>query len=239
MAQKGEVYTAQKTHETWDKLSLMLTEATQENTRSAQVLRSLVQSKRQGELVQTGPQSEDEKARAKEVVVLGSGCAGLIYFTKSETQLTYEQINHRDPDLLVGLASHPGIGFVMVKSEVNGVMVIGKKGIHFLDDGRVEGEDPLAVYGPNAARHLKREAGFSNAPDILVNTVYDPETQEMCGFENQVSHHGGLGGPQNFPFIFHPTSLDAGDEPIVTAEGAYRVMRTWREQAQDLDTTNQ
>ncbi len=54
----------------------------------------------------------------------------------------------------------------------------------------------------------------------------------MYGFENQVSHHGGLGGPQNFAFVLHPVSFMAGDEPIVTAEGLYRVMRGWRDQVQ-------
>ncbi len=29
----------------------------------------------------------------------------------------------------------------------------------------------------------------------------------------------------------HPASLHAGDEPIVTAEGLYKVMRGWRDQA--------
>jgi len=90
----------------------------------------------------------------------------------------------------------------------------------------------LLPFGPNAARHLKREAGFTNCPDLLVNAVYDPETQLMCGFENQVSHHGGLGGPQNHAFVLHPVSLSAGDEPIVTAEGLYRVLRGWRDQVQ-------
>jgi hypothetical protein len=110
--------------------------------------------------------------------------------------------------------------------------VIGKKGIHFLDDDKVEGEDPLLPFGPNAVRHLKREASFTNSPDILVNSVYDPQTQEMCGFENQVSHHGGLGGPQNYAFVLHPSSLSTGEEPIVTAVGLYRVLRGWRDQIQ-------
>jgi hypothetical protein len=54
----------------------------------------------------------------------------------------------------------------------------------------------------------------------------------MYCLENQVSHHGSLGGPQNFAFVVHPTSLSPGDEPIVTAEGLHRVLRGWRDQAQ-------
>jgi len=232
MEREGEVYAAQKTHETWDKLSLLLSEAIQEDSRTAELLRSMLQNKRKGDVVQVGPQSEDEKAKAKEVVVLQSGCTGLIYFSNAKNRATYEQIQKFHPELILGLVKHPGIGFVLVKSEVDGSMAIGKKGIHFLDDGKVEGQDPLIPYGPNAARHLLRETNFVNCPDILVNSTYDPLTQEMCGFENQVSHHGGLGGPQNHAFILHPTSLDSGDEPVVTAVGAHRLLRGWRDQVQ-------
>ena len=66
-------------------------------------------------------------------------------------------------------------------------MAMGKHGIHFLADGKIEGADPLAVFGANAAMHLRRYSGFSNSPDLLLNTSYDPETQEIPGFEDQVS----------------------------------------------------
>jgi hypothetical protein len=234
---KGDVYEAQKTHETWDKMGALISESLQENTRTSKFLGSMLKSKREGDVVEVGPQTEDEKAREKKVVTVGSGCAGLIYFTNNEERLTSEEIQELYPDLIVGLVKHPGVGFVMVKSKEQGNMVIGKKGFHYLDDDLVEGDDPLLPYGPNAARHMKREASFVASPDILVNAVYDPKTQEACGFENQVSHHGGLGGPQNHAFVLHPTSLPAGDEPIVTAEGLYRVMRGWRDQVQGLPTS--
>jgi uncharacterized membrane protein YvlD (DUF360 family) len=231
---KGDVYEAQKTHETWDKMGALLSESLQEDTRTAKFLRSMLKNRRQGDLVEVGPQTEDEKAKAKKVVTVGSGCAGLIYFTHNEERLTSEEIQQLYPELLVGLAKHPGVGFVMVKSKEYGNMAIGGKGFHYLDDNTVEGEDPLLPYGPNAVRHLRREASFNNSPDILVNAVYDPQTQEACCFENQVSHHGGLGGPQNHAFVLHPISLPVGEEPIVTAEGLYQVMRGWRDQVQSL-----
>ena len=233
---KGDVYVAQKTHETWDKLSILLTESVNDDTRTAKFMRSMLRSKEKGDLVEVGPQAENEKARSKEAVVVGSGCAGLVYFSQAEERLTSEQIHQAYPDLLVGLVRHPGIGFVMVKSDEQGNMVIGKKGVHYLDDGKIEGEDPLLPYGPNAARHLKRQAGFITCPDLLVNTAYNPQTQEMCGFENQVSHHGGLGGPQNHAFVLHPVALSAGEQPIVTAEGLHHVLRSWREQVQGLNS---
>ena len=112
--------------------------------------------------------------------------------------------------------------------------MIGKGGIHYLVDDKVEGMDPLADFGPNAARHLRRESSFSNCPDLLVNTVYDPITQELAGFENQVSHHGGMGGPQNHPFILRPVVLPYDGTPIIGAESVHHLLRGWREQVQNL-----
>ena len=229
---EGEVYAAQKTHETWDKMGALLSESVQENTRTAEFLGRMLKSKREGDLVQVGPKAEDVKAKESKAVTVASGGAGLIYLPNTEVRLTQEQIQAAYPELLVGLVKHPGIGFVLVKSSEFGDVVIGNNGFYFLEDDRIEGVNPLASYGPNAARHIRRESSFSNCPDLLVNSVYNPETQEMFCFENQVSHHGSLGGPQNFAFVMHPTSLSTGDEPIVTAEGLYRVLRGWRDQLQ-------
>ena len=43
-----------------------------------------------------------------------------------------------------------GIGFIMVRSRTDGPVVFGNDGVHYLDDGRVEGEDPLARFGSHA-----------------------------------------------------------------------------------------
>ena len=231
---EGEVYEAQKTHETWDKLGALLSESVQDNTRTADFLGRMLKSRRKGDAVEVGPQVEDVKARESKAVVVASGGAGLIYLPNSEVRLTQEQIQEANPELLVGLYKHPAVGFVLVRSSEFGDMVIGKKGVYYLKDDKVEGENPLLPYGPNAARHIKRESSFANCPDLLVNTVYDPETQLMFCLENQVSHHGSLGGPQNHAFVLHPISLPTGDAPIITAEGLHRVLRSWREQTQGI-----
>jgi hypothetical protein len=111
-------------------------------------------------------------------------------------------------------------------------MVLSKGGIYFLDNDTVEEKDPLEVYGSNAAMHLKRESNFKECPDLIVNTKYDPQTEELCRFEDQVSHHGGLGGPQNYAFIFHHTSLPTDNTPIVGATNVYRLLRSWRDRIQ-------
>ena len=44
----------------------------------------------------------------------------------------------------------------MVRSQEFGPMAMGSKGVHFLKDGTIEGEDPLTVFGPRADIHLSR-----------------------------------------------------------------------------------
>ena len=52
-----------------------------------------------------------------EVTVMASGCLGLISFPQIEGRATLEQLNDRYPDLVETLRTHPGIGFVLVRSE--------------------------------------------------------------------------------------------------------------------------
>ena len=74
--------------------------------------------------------------------------------------------------------------------------MIGPDGTHYLDDGRVEGTDPLAPFGPNTADHLRRTSSFDNCPDLLINSFFDPEADEGAAFEGLIGFHGGLGGQQ-------------------------------------------
>ena len=94
----------------------------------------------------------------------------------------------------------------MVRSDENGPVVIGAEGMYFLDDDRVEGQNPLANFCPRAAQHLRRTDSFPNCPDILVNSFYDPENNEGCAFEELIGFHGGMGGWQTEPFILHPAN---------------------------------
>ena len=85
----------------------------------------------------------------------------------------------------------------------------GPRGARYLDEGRVEGEDPLAPFSPTAAQHLLRTDGFAHVADIMVGSFYDPMLDEGCAFEELISFHGGLGGPQTRPFILAPPRLAA------------------------------
>ena len=55
----------------------------------------------------------------------------------------------------------------------------------------------------------------------MVGSFYDPDLDEGCAFEELISFHGGLGGPQTRPFILHPEHLPLPDEPIVGAAAVH------------------
>jgi uncharacterized membrane protein YvlD (DUF360 family) len=163
-----------------------------------------------------------------DVIVLASGNLGLVSFPAWSERMSFEAIVERFPALIPGLLAQKWVGFVMVRSERDGALVLGGAGITYLDHDEVEGVDPLAVYGANAAAHLRRTDRFANAPDLLVMSAYDPETGAVAAFEELVGSHGGLGGPQTRPFVLHPIALDHGAEPIVGAAALHRVLAGWR-----------
>jgi uncharacterized membrane protein YvlD (DUF360 family) len=182
----------------------------------------------------------DKKAKndvsGETAVVLGSGNLGLVYLMDEPRRLTLEEIEQRHPDLVPALREHVHIGWVLVRSSEHGPIVLGAAGAHHLGDGRVEGEDPLEAFSPNAAGHLLRTDGFAHCADLVVGSFYDPALQEGCAFEELISFHGGLGGPQTRPFILHPPHLPIADEALVGAASVHALLRGWREFVQSGDT---
>lgn len=225
----ADVEVSHQGDESWSYLAGSLTEASQRRGLGALALRMITRPRTIEGVVQLGPgrpRTKDKKA-PPELAVLASGCLGLIYFARRPGRLTLEEIDSLYPRLVGALREHPGIGFLLVQSRRRGAMAIGKSGVHYLDEGVVEGQDPLAPFGPNAARHVKRSDGFPHVADIMVNSAYDRETDEVSAFEELVGSHGGLGGSQSFPFVLLPQGWAGPDEPIVGAEAMHRCMRRW------------
>ncbi len=163
-----------------------------------------------------------------DVIVLASGNLGLIYLMEERRRLYAEEIEERHPQLLEALRRHPHIGFLLVRSRAHGPLVFGARGVRYLTDDRVEGEDPLAPFPPHAADHLRRTDGFAHVADIMVNSFYDPEVEQGCAFEELISFHGGLGGPQTQPFILHPLDLAMPAEPVMGAAAVHDLLMSWR-----------
>src|SRR6478752_1004118 len=171
----------------------------------------------------TGKQAKRAKndVSDRDVVVLGSGNLGLVYLMEEKRRLTLEEIEERHPKLLTALREHEHVGFLLVRSAEHGPVVLGRSGTRYLVDDRVVGEDPLAAFSPNAAAHLRRTDGFAHVADVMVNSFYDAQVEEGCAFEELISFHGGMGGPQTQAFILHPVALPVPEEPIVGAAAVH------------------
>jgi hypothetical protein len=182
----------------------------------------------------TGRPAKPEK-RAKndvsgrDVIVLGSGNLGLVYLMEEPRRLTREELDERHPRLIQALRSHPHVGWILVRSAERGAVVLGGSGEHYLDEGVIEGEDPLAAFSPTAPQHLLRTHGFPHVADIMVGSFYDPVLEEGCAFEELISFHGGIGGPQTRPFILAPVTLPLPNEEIVGAAHVHGVLWGWRQ----------
>jgi uncharacterized membrane protein YvlD (DUF360 family) len=170
----------------------------------------------------------------RDVVVLGSGNLGLVYLMEEDGRLTREEIEARHPELLPAVSSHPHIGWVLVQSGEHGAVVLGGGGVRYLEENRVEGEDPLARFPATAAQHLLRTHGFAHAPDLLVGSFYDSALDEGCAFEELISFHGGLGGSQTRAFLLYPAQLPAPEQPLIGAETLHRVLAGWRRRLEGL-----
>jgi uncharacterized membrane protein YvlD (DUF360 family) len=160
------------------------------------------------------------------VVVAVSGHTAMVSFADIPGRVSLEEIERHWPGLLPGLVDHDGVGFVLVHSEEFGPVVLGRDGVHRLAAGTVVGEDPLIPYGPHAAALVARASTFPHCADVVINSRYDPDTDEASAFEPHVGSHGGLGGPQQHGFLAYPRSFRPPGE-IVGAEHLHRVLRGW------------
>jgi hypothetical protein len=166
--------------------------------------------------------------RDRDVVVLGSGNLGLVYLMAKQGRLTLEEIQAAHPRLVPALRDHPHVGWLLVRTERDGPVVLGPAGARWLSDGRTVGKDPLAAFPAGAADHLRRSDNFAHAPDILVGSFYDPSLEEGCAFEELVSFHGGIGGPQSRAFVLYPRNLPGPSQPLRGAASIHRLLRGWR-----------
>ncbi|WP_432029355.1 phage holin family protein [Streptomyces sp. 1222.5] len=163
-------------------------------------------------------------------IVLASGNLGLVSFPDVPHRMTKEEIDARHPGLLTTLANHPGIGFLLVRSERHDGVVLGAYGAEIPLAGLDDDPGPLARFGPGAADAVRRTHSFPHTADIMVNSAHDPADGEVLAFEEQIGSHGGLGGAQSHPFLLAPLELSApaaDGEPLTGAEDVHRLLRRW------------
>lgn len=235
------VGTAMSDVEGYGRLNTLLTSAIRSRGLTGRAARAALRNRVQapaggatgGPTVELGPAGAERAdvgegaapAARPEVVVCASGNLALVSFTAIPGRATLEELEDRHPGLVARLATTPGIGFVMVRSEDRGALVLGPRGIHALVDGSVTGEDPLAPFGAWAADDLRRLDAMSRVGDLLVNSDLDPGTEEVSSFEPLIGCHGGFGGPQTRPFLAVPRDWAIPDGPVVGGETVNELVR--------------
>jgi hypothetical protein len=176
------------------------------------------------------PRQERDAAPAggpAEAVVLASGNLGLVYLTEQAGRLSLEEIGKRYPRLVPALIAHPGVGFILVRSDEDGPVVIGRDGLQVLQTQTVVGQDPLEPFGASGRWQVLQTDSYPHCADIMVNSMWDPQTEEVAAFEHLVGSHGGLGGEQTRPFVLYPAGLPAPAGPIRGADELHQVFRGW------------
>jgi hypothetical protein len=213
--------------EGYGQLNILLSAIVRRPGAAARIAKRALRRRIRGGLVELGPaaRERDRASTRPEVVVCASGNLALVYLTEWADRASFEEISARHPGLVERLAAHPGIGFVMVRSDDRGPLVVGPRGMRVLADETVEGEDPLAGFDPPTADDLRRLDSMSRMGDLLVNSVYDRSTDEVASFEPLIGCHGGFGGPQTRPFLMVPADVDLGDDPLVGGEAINAVLR--------------
>ena len=158
-----------------------------------------------------GARAQWNKQRRYDVVVKDSGSLAHVYLNIQSRHMDLSEVSAAYPDLVAKLVAHEGIWLVVAREEEQ-TLIMGRSGILTAEgDGtwRTEGENPLLrLSEPGlAAEQIRRVASFRCSGDLMLLGSYDAQKNQVVSFEQQWAAHGGLGGPQDYPFILYPQRL--------------------------------
>ncbi len=216
--------------EQWGQMSAVLTEVSaSEGAMPSMARRALKDQTRDG-IVELGPMKEERAAETDalpDLVLCASGNLALVYFGIGEGRLSRDEIDAGYPGLMDDLVAHPGVGLVLVRTDADGSVVLGKGGSYRLSDGQITGENPLAPYGEDAAVHFHRLDEIAHVGDLALISMLDPDTDEVAAFEELIGSHGGLGGWQTQASLVYPASWSEPDGPLLGAPAVHRQLKAW------------
>jgi hypothetical protein len=167
-------------------------------------------------------QAEWDLSRRGEIAVRNSGPLSHIYFDVTSRQMDLSEIILLYPTLMETLVAHEGVG-QLVGREGDRVVIASKRGTLWAGQGerRLEGEHPLSGLEDQewATEQIVRLINFPHAGDLVLLGAWDGK-RVIC-FEEQVACHGGLGGPQDHPFVAFPPGKPLSPREISNAEDMY------------------
>jgi uncharacterized membrane protein YvlD (DUF360 family) len=216
--------------ETVGPVNTFLTQVEQQGGAAGRVTRRTLRSRTHDGQVDVGtPAPAIRQPTTEDLVLIASGNLSMIYFTGRPGRLVLHEIEQLYPGLVGTLTAHPGIGFIVVRTSDHGTVVLGKGGRRHLDQDHVEGDDPLAPFGPHAVADVRRHAGLAHVGDLIINSPVDPGTDEVAAYEELVGCHGGLGGWQTEAVLVHPADWPIAGPPLVGADAVHRQLVLWLE----------
>ncbi len=145
------------------------------------------------------PDSEYDLARGADVVVRVSGNVAHLYFNVTRGKMDVSEIALLYGDLLDALNHHPGVGLVLAVEDGRPV-IITSSGTVGLTAGRLP---PGLAEPQQSAADLARLLTFPHSGDLVVIGAWNLRGRVVT-FENQNATHGGIGGPQEYPFFLTP-----------------------------------
>ena len=167
--------------------------------------------------------SDWDMKKRSDIVVRNSGSAAHVYFNVAPRRLQLGEIALLYPNLLQSLVEHPGIGMVVAR-EGDCAIALGKQGQALIthDGVEVEGQNPLQLSDEPeiAAQQVGYLASFPHSGDLIVFGGWH-RPGLIVAFEDQISTHGGMGGPQDNPFILYPAEYFIPTESIANSRELY------------------
>ncbi|MDP9819147.1 alkaline phosphatase family protein [Spirilliplanes yamanashiensis] len=224
----GDIAGATGNVERWGPVNTLLTDMARRGGPPAAAARAAARGRTDGAEVTLGPADEESREASRkdtDLVVAASGNLAMVYLNRHPGRLRRDEIERHYPGLIGALATHPGIGLVVVADE-GGPVAVGGSGWHRLADGAVGGQDPLAPYGPRAADDLRRHQTMDHLGDLVLVSLVDPDTEEVAAFEELVGSHGGLGGWQTDGVLLHPAGWER-ERDLVGPEAVHRQLLLW------------
>ncbi len=171
--------------------------------------------------------------KKNDAVVKSSGSLAHVYFNITNHHMDLSEVSAAFPDLVVKLLAHEGI-WLVVSREDEQTLIMGRQGIlalsaHF--PPTLEGQNPLLRLSEpwEAAEQIRRVASFPSSGDLILFGNYDPQQNLVICFENQWASHGGLGGPQDHPFILYPGELNWDLSCVHNSRDLYSLLAGQRE----------
>ena len=159
---------------------------------------ALALRKRLVERLPEDPESGYDLGRGADVVARVSGNVAHLYFNVSRERMDVSEIALLYPELLDALNDHPGFGLLLALEEERPVVVTPRGTMGLTPEASRRppragasrgGSRPLAQLPP--LRRPGRDRRLESRGRVVT-------------FEDQVATHGGVGGPQDYPFFLTP-----------------------------------